>query len=86
MNNSIAIIILSISLTAAWIQILELGKIIKGRDDQIKYLRRCKVMKNYKWAACPECGAWIEHPDNQEEVTCIECETEFYPEVGSDEM
>ena len=43
-------------------------------------------MKNYKWVACPECGAWIEHPDNQEEVTCIECETEFYPEVGSDEM
>jgi len=75
MYNSIAIIILSISLTAAWLEIYKLKAHIK--EDQAKYLRRRSV----KYFDCPECGYSVEGSDNLGELTCPKCETDFYPDL-----
>lgn len=73
MNNSIAIIILSVSLTAVWLEVFRLKRLIKDA----KHLRGRSV----KYFDCPECGYSVEGNDNLDELTCPKCETDFYPDL-----
>lgn len=36
----------------------------------------CDKIEKWGWE-CPDCGAWNEEDEENETVTCCECETEF---------